>query len=285
MDLLFSDAHCHSNPILGLGARVIAKKFKNVGGWFIALIGLPPYHYGIEELGVDAHLKAYEMIIKEARRIREIGIKTAVLVGFHPAEIDHYFRAGWDLEKVISLGKKLIDEIARLHDKGIVNGIGEVGRQHYSTAPSRLVASEIITWYALEVARDHDMIVHLHLEQGGYPTIESIRFIIEKMSVSKDKIFFHHLTYNEAIWAEKYGFWYTIPAKKRIYHKVFAEKPLFALTESDYIDDPKRPGVSSYPWDIVSRFKELLEEGVIDEDYIYRIEVDNIVKAYGMEPP
>jgi len=285
LKLLFSDAHCHSNPISGFGAKRIARKFKNVGGWFIALIGLPPHYYGFNELGIDAHLKAYQIAIEEARKIREEGIKTVVLVGFHPAEIDRYFKAGWDLEKIISLGKRLIDEIVKLYKMGLVDGIGEVGRQHYSTAPSRFVTSEVIMWYALEVARDHDMIVHLHLEQGGYSTIESIRLITRKIGIPKDKVFLHHLSHNEAIWSEKHGFWYTVPAKKKIYHKIFAQKPLLVLTESDFIDDPRRPGVSSYPWDIVTRLNELLEEGIIDEDYIHRIEVDNIIKAYNVEPP
>jgi len=285
LKILYSDAHCHSNPISGLGASRIAHRFREAGGWFIALVGLPPYHYGIEDLGVEAHLKTYRVVIEEARRIRENGLRTCVLVGFHPAEIDHYFRAGWGLEDIVSLGRKLIDEIARLHDQGLIDGIGEVGRQHYSTAPQRLVASEIIMWYALEIAKDHDMIVHLHLEQGGYSTVESIRIIVDKIGIPRNKIFLHHSTYNEALWAEKYGFWYTVPAKKRVYDRVFPNKPSYVLTESDFIDDPRRPGVSAYPWDIVSGLKELLVKGVIDEEYVYRVEVDNIVKAYGVEPP
>lgn len=282
---MYSDAHCHSNPVFGLGAKSIARKFKSVGGWFIALVGLPPHHYGINDLGIDAYLRAYQIVIEEARRIKEEGIRTVVLLGFHPAEIDRYFKAGWGLEKIIVLGRKLIDEIAKLYKEGLINGIGEVGRQHYSTAPSRLVASEVIMWYALEVAKDYNMVVHLHLEQGGFTTIESIRLITEQIGISKDKVFLHHLSLNEAVWSEKHGFWYTVPAKKNIYHKIFVQQPSLVLTESDFIDDPRRPGVSSYPWDIVKWLNELLEKEIISEDYIFRIEVDNIVKAYEVEPP
>ncbi len=285
MKLLFSDAHCHSNPVKGLGARIIAKKFRSSGGWFIALVSLPPYHYGIEGFSIDSYMKAYELVIREAKIIREEGLKTKVIVGFHPAEVDEYFRRGWSLEDIISHAQKIIDKITELHKRGLVDGIGEVGRQHYSTAPARFITSELIMWYALEVARDHDMIVHLHLEQGGYSTVKSIKKYLVDHNIPGNKVLLHHATYNEAYWAEKENLWYSIPAKKKLLEKVLEQKPLHVLTESDFIDDPRRPGVSSYPWNITVLLKELLNKGIVDEEYVYKIEVDNIVNFYSVEPP
>ncbi len=285
MKLLYSDAHMHSNPVEGLGARRIAEKFKDVGGWFIALVMLPPYHYGFKNGGLDDYRRSIELLLEEAGRIRETGLKTRVLAGFHPAEIDEYVRRGMGLEEILELADKVFRLIVDYHRRGLIDGIGEVGRQHYSTTPARIIASELVMLKAFEYARDNDMIIHLHLEQGGYVTVESIKILSEYKGLPKKNVFLHHVSPREAVWAEKYEFNYTLPAKYKTLKKALQNRPGKALVESDFIDDPRRPGVSSYPWDIPVRLKQLIDEEVVDEEYVYRIMVDNIVEAYRVEPP
>jgi TatD-related deoxyribonuclease len=283
--LLYADAHMHSNPIYGLGAAKIARRFKSVGGWFIALVSLPPYHYGFIEPSIESYEKMINILLGEAEKIREVGLKVRVLAGFHPAEVDEYFKRGLGLKDIIDLSDKVFRLITSYHEKGLIDGIGEVGRQHYSTAPQRLIASELILLKAMTYARDHDMIMHLHLEQGGYVTVESINHLIKYTGIDRDKVFMHHVDYDTGFWSEKYGLWHTIPAKKRILSKSLIENRKYVLVESDYIDDPERPGVSSYPWDIASRIEELLREGIISENIVYSIMIDHIVRAYHVEPP
>lgn len=52
------------------------------------------------------------------------------------------------------------------------------------------------------------------------------------------------------------------------------------MIESDYIDDPKRPGVVTYPWNLSMVQKRLFEKGLFDEDYLFKINVDMIEKVY-----
>lgn len=283
--MLFADAHAHTNPIEGLGARKVAPKFRESGGWFIALVALPPYHYGFSDLTLDSYTKSIELLIREAETIRNYGLKVKLLAGFHPAEVDEFFRRGRDLKFIVEFSEKVFKLIVDYHRKGLIDGIGEVGRQHYSTAPSRLIASELILIKAMEYAKDYDMIMHLHLEQGGWVTVESINKLCSLTRINHEKVFLHHIDYETSVWGEKYEYWYTVPAKKRILSKVFSENRNYLLVESDFIDDPRRPGVSSYPWDIPKRIKELLGEGLINEEYVYRSMIDNIVKAYRVEPP
>ncbi|OYT40466.1 MAG: hydrolase TatD [Desulfurococcales archaeon ex4484_58] len=285
MKLLYADAHCHSNPVKGMGAEEIAKRFRRYNGWFIALVSLPPYHYGFEETGVESYVKTIELMINEADKMKRQGIETIVFIGFHPAEVDEYVKRGLSLKEIIDLAEKVFNIITQYIRKGLVHGIGEVGRQHYSTSPERIVTSEIILMKALEAAKDYDAPVHLHLEQGGWVTVESINKIIDKINIRKDRIFLHHSNYDVGFWSEKYGFWYTIPAKERDLKKTLVEKRKLVLVESDFIDDPRRPGVSSYPWDIALRINKLLEHGVLDRDYIYEVMVDHVVEAYGLEYP
>lgn len=284
--LAFADGHCHSNPVTGLGASAIAKRFKKKGGWFIAFVSLPPHHYGIKGGSIDSYRKSYEIVVKEAERAREEGVKTRVFLGFHPAEVDEYYRQGMSLKDIVELGFKALDLALDLIRKGLADGIGEVGRQHYSTAPDRYVASELIMIHALEIARDHGVPLHLHLEQGGYTTAVSIAKLADTLRCPRSLVFLHHSTVSEGVWAEELGLWYTVPGKYKTLKKVF-EKGLSRglIPESDFIDDPRRPGVSSYPWEIIDNQRRLLRERLVDEETLYKINIDNITRAYGVSPP
>ena len=76
-----------------------------------------------------------------------------------------------------------------------------------------------------------------------------------------------------------------MPGKEAILREAFRQLKPEYMIESDFIDDPKRPGASSYPWDIVENQIKLVAEGVVDEDYVYKINVDVPVKIYGISPP
>lgn len=285
MTLVFSDVHLHANPISGLGAEKIAKKFKRANGWFMALVSLPPQHYGIDGLGFESHEKSIKILLGESEKARREGVEVSILAGFHPSLIDVYFKAGWSSSEIVELAEKIIDYIAKLHEEKAVDGIGEVGRQHYVVNPAWIVTSELILIYAIEVARDNDMLIHLHLEQGGYSTVASVKRIAELTKINVDSLLLHHVSPSEAHYAEIYEFWYTIPAKEKLYRTLLPNKPKRLMTESDFIDDPKRPGVSSYPWDIPRELMSLISRGVVDEEYLYRVEVENVSKFYRVKPP
>ncbi|RLG81659.1 MAG: hydrolase TatD [Thermoprotei archaeon] len=283
--MLYADAHCHSNPVRGLGARTIAKKFKNVGGWFIALVSLPPYYYGFTKHAIEAYEKTLEVMASEKKKVAETGVKVKLLAGFHPAEVDEYIRRGLKPEEVLELADNVFKLIVKLHKEGLVDGIGEVGRQHYSTATPRLVLSELIMIKALEVAKDYDLPIHLHLEQGGRVTVESVKTISRLTGLNTKLILLHHASSETSYWSSKYGLWHTVVAKKNLIRITLGKKHDKLMVESDYIDDPRRPGVASYPWDIAFTINELVESGAVSEEEVYRTMVDRVTTYYGVEAP
>jgi len=283
--MLYADVHCHSNPVKGLGSSIIAKKFKAVGGWFIGLVALPPYHYDFGLGSIDSYVKVVELLRSEKRVLVENGLKVRVFMGFHPAEVDEYVRRGFDLKDVIEIADSVFKLVVKYHSEGLIDGIGEIGRQHYSTDPVRHVASEVIMLKAFEYSRDYDLPLHLHLEQGGYVTVSSVNEFVSRWGVRKDRVLFHHVDAHTSEWCERYGYWYSIPAKKKDLGSGLKPGRLRVLVESDFIDDPKRPGVSSYPWDIAKNIEELVKSGLLSEELVYRVMVDHVVSYYGVEPP
>jgi len=276
----------HTNPVKGLGAETIAKKFRANKGWFIAIVSLPPYHYGLPPT-LEGHIKAIEILIRECTRARKIGLKVACIAGFHPAEFDHLVKKHrLELKHVIELAKNVIDVIAKFIRSGELNGIGEVGRPHYKVEPEYVVASEIITDYALERAKDLDAAVHLHLEEGGYVTVLDIKNRIARLKLNPIRVVIHHARPRNLVSAIELGLMSSVPGIRPIHDYIIKSKipPMYTF-ESDYLDDPSRPGSVIYPWELIQVQKEYLEKGLYNEEYLWKINIDNIVLVYGVEPP
>jgi len=283
--MLFADGHMHSNPVNGLGVERIYRKLEDLGVWFVALVSLPPHHYGFEST-LDGYFKALEVFIGECRKAKATKIRTLCFAGLHPAEIDRMAcRDKHKLQEVLTLVEKVYKAVESAIRRGDIDGIGEVGRPHYKTSPEGFVASEIAMRWALIKARDLGVPVHLHLEQAGAATATDIDEVLSLLHVDKNRVVLHHLDIATAREAQSRGLVFTVPGKYEALKAAFKTLRPYYMVESDFIDDPKRPGVSSYPWDAVNNQKKLLTEGVVDEEYLSKINIDTVVKVYAVEPP
>ena len=55
------------------------------------------------------------------------------------------------------------------------------------------------------------------------------------------------------------------------------------MMETDYLDDPNRPGAVLGIKTVPKRTKKLLTEGIITEEDVYTIHQENPKKVYGVE--
>ncbi|MEB3789751.1 MAG: TatD family hydrolase [Desulfurococcales archaeon] len=281
-----ADGHCHTNPVRGMGAEKVAERFRAQGGWFIALVALSPWAYSIEFTGLDSYKEMIEIHIRECMNASKAGLETACLAGFHPADVDKLIdKYRMKPIDVLELGKSVLEYVASLCDEGVLDGIGEVGRQHYKTFSYRAVISQYLMEYALELARDHGCVVHLHLEQEGETTLRLVDMPVTKIGLSseaKRRIVFHHSKPSLALLASRYGYSSTVPGTPQLTTRVLGKiEPVFVL-ESDFIDDPARPGAVVYPWIMADTVQRLVAHRSVDEEYLYRINVDNVEKIYGV---
>ena len=275
--LVYSDAHLHSNPIRGLGAREITRKFKEVNGWFLCLVSLTPIHYNLP-LNISGFEKMVNLVIKECKYARETGVRSICLAGVHPGVIDKLIEK-YNLEKAYKISIKAIDLITSKIESGELHGIGEIGRQHYTINPENIIISDLIMDYALEKAKDLNCIVHLHLEHAGKFTVENIIRKVKCLNMKKDKIILHHVSIGVAKYAVKHGFKVTIVGKLNVLKEAKNLIPNI-LVESDFLDDPNRKCVSMCPWDIPKNIEKLLEQGLVTKNDIEKIFIDNICNTY-----
>ncbi|MEM1982809.1 MAG: TatD family hydrolase [Sulfolobales archaeon] len=283
--MIFADAHLHSNPISGLGIRNIAKKFKTLGGWFIALISLPPTHYGLN-FDLESHVKSIDILIRECRLAKEEGLKVRCLAGIHPADLEKIVNTQiLRYEEALNLAFKVLDHVGTLIRNGLLDGIGEIGRPHYKTSPEGFIINEVVLRYGLRLARELDTIVHLHLEQGGLLTIKDLNEVLSLISIKRNSVLLHHLDIKTGVEANNAGLTFTVCGKSRVISECVKKLAPTYMVESDFIDDPRRPGVASFPWEIIENQLALLRDDVLDEDYLAKINIDNVVKFYGVDPP
>lgn len=281
----FADAHTHTNPIKGMGIERAGRKFLEVGGWFMAIVSLPPTHYGFEPT-FDGYVKSFEVVLKECALARRLGLRVSCLVGLHPADVEKRVSQNYShLNDVFTLIEKVMNYIEKLCRDGLVDGIGEVGRPHYKALPEAFALNEYVTVRALEIARDFDLVVHLHLEQGGIATIVSIDSLLRLTNAKKHRVVLHHVDAKTLQYALKRGYPCTVPGKYPLLKIVFQKFPPNYMIESDHIDDPSRPGVSSYPWEIVENQRKLISEGIVSREYLDKVNIDNVTKVYLIEPP
>ena len=284
--ILVSDAHCHANP-RGLGASEVAARFRGAGGWFLALVSLPPHYYGFD-LSIEGMLKAIDVHVKECESARRSGIKVACIAGLHPAVIDRLVKAVGTAraDEVLSRVDRVLKYLKELKRRGAIDGFGEFGRPHYKTLPESVVVNEVVLTKVFEIAEEVGGVIHLHLEQGGALTVRSVHMMLQGYSIEPRRVIFHHSTLKMITEASKYGYSATFTGRREVIKAVSrACINAACMVESDYIDDPSRPGVVMYPWEIQQEVDSVLREASVSEDLINRILIDNVVKVYDVEPP
>ena len=283
--MLVADGHLHVSP-KGLGGFKVGMKFKEVGGWFMALVSLPPTYYGLGE-DLNSIIKSFNIHVRECSKVRGIGVKVACIAGIHPAFVDSLVKhAGTSRFKhVMKLLNEGLKELERLRREGIIDGFGEFGRPHYKVLPESVIANEVLLTKVFRMVRDYGGVIHLHLEKGGYLSIESINMLRRCSQLPEvEKIVFHHASINMAYEASIRGYSSTLTGRAEVLREAFLKNITSFIPESDYIDDLSRPGVVMYPWKIASEALKLVSDGRFEE-MLNKVMVDNVVKLYGVEPP
>lgn len=264
----------------------MARKFKESGGWFMALVSLPPHYYGLEDIPENL-VRAVRIHAELCSKARDEGISVACIGGVHPATIDRIIKsASGDPMKTLDKVLQAVESMIRMAAEGVIDGLGEFGRPHYKTLPASFAANELVLLHVLEASKDMDIPLHLHLEEAGTLTVHTIDKLAKILGAGRlSKVIFHHSSITMSKEALKRGYSATLTGRKQIIDKMKSASVIVpgAMLESDYIDDPKRPGIVMYPWEISENVKKAVEEGIIDEDDAYVLGVESVKRIYGVE--
>ncbi len=284
---LVGDAHSHVNPMRGIGPERLARKFKESGGWFISVVSLLSWSYKSLALQVKDYLEVFKENISASKIIKRNGVEGAAIIGVHPAEIVTLLKHGLEREKVEELVLGAYSQASKLVEEGEAKGLGEVGRPHFPASKTALDLCNKVFNKVLEMSHDLDCIVHIHVERGGLKTIVDVAERCRKKGVKKALL--HHADPRHWKTALSYGLKISIPARTRDLMEVFRVKDNFGIKglmiESDFLDDPRRPGAVVAPWAIKRNFEKLVVKGLITEKDAEKVLIQNISNFYSVSLP
>jgi TatD-related deoxyribonuclease len=253
------------------------KDFKNAGGTHFILCQLPMVQLVIKDKG---YKNAYGITLNMIDKIKS-KIDIGVFVTLGPYPVDYIkLKNKYGRLKTIEIMKKGIDLAKKLCEEKKSIAIGEIGRPHFNVDEQTINDSNDILSYAMNRAADIKVPVVLHSEST---TIENCKEFVQmgkKAGLSSNRII-KHFSPPFVNKNENYGLMPSILASKKNI-KIAFEKGTRFLLETDYIDDPFRPGAVLGPKTVPKKTLDLLENGTINEEQIYKVHKENPEKTYNI---
>ncbi|WP_226041746.1 TatD family hydrolase [Natrinema sp. DC36] len=266
------DDHLHLDPDNHRGIDAV-RDFARLGGTHLLVVNKPSWHLGVEaETGEDFR-EVFERtveIVDEASS--ELAGRAWPVLGVHPGLVSRLVdERGFAPEDARDLMQAGIDVAAEYVESGEALAL-KSGRPHYEVDDDVWDASNEVMRRAFEHGADLECAVQLHAEAS-----EDMTAVAE--------------------WAEAAG----MPAHRVVKHyaggrlegptpSVMSEKDRLEtaaergepfLMETDYIDDPDRPGAVLGPKTVPRRVRWLLENG---HDTAVRIaHVETPKRVYGID--
>ena len=270
------DNHFHLDP-RGLYLDA-AKMFAKAGGTHLMLTHLP---YDDLPLGSgDDYAVAYERTLKTAALVRaETTIKVFVAVGPYPVDL-------LSLDEKLGLAgataamRRGMDLAANLVREGKVAALGEIGRPHFPVASDLWAASNEVLRYGMAVAKDAGCAVILHTEDPTPAIFEEFGRMADAVGLPRQKVVKHHsppLVLPE----ETRGIVPSVTAREDYVREALRKGGAF-LMETDYIDDPRRPGAVLGPATVPRKTAKLLNAGVMTSEDADRIHRQLPERTYGI---
>lgn len=260
---MITDNHMHLDK-KGLYMEAV-KQFKKAGGGRIILVQKPSFPKDLE--GFISSFRETIAMCKGARKF----VECYPVIGVHPAEFDRLFNQGKK-----DLCYKVLDIIETYVEEKKVVAMGEFGRPHYPVSEKTVTEAHNYMVEALKRARDLDCPIQLHTESLNPSQIAELDALISTLGCQR--VIKHFSPPNLS------GYHQMIPsvlATESNIEKAVSFKKSF-LMETDYIDDPKRPGAVLGPKTVPKTTRKLMEKGILTEELVARIHGDDIETLYSL---
>jgi len=272
-----TDNHMHID-LKGLGITA-AEQFQRAGGTHIFLVSKTMRSFGIEVASPDDFKSAFEHTIKIADVINEqTEVKAFPVLGIHPVELTR-LKKRFDLNRAKELICSGLEVAIDFVKEGQAVAI-KTGRPHYEVSDSEWRASNDVMFYGMKLASEVGCAVQLHTESATPETLAEISKMANRAGLALDKIVKH---YSAPIISEyqNVGIFPSILASEEALDAALSQGDRFMM-ETDYIDDPGRPGVVLGPKTVPRRTIQFIKKG-IDEDVFWKIHKDHPEKVYGVK--
>ncbi|WP_136716194.1 TatD family hydrolase [Halorientalis salina] len=271
LDTPVLDNHLHLDPVNGRNTAAV-EDFAELGGTHLLVLNKPSWLLGVEVDDPEDFREGFDLTVEAVEAATEVldGRAWPVL-GVHPALISKLDERGYEPEEARDLMCAGLDVAAEYVAEGPALAI-KSGRPHYDVRDAVWDASNEVMKHAFEVAAETGCAVQLHTE-GGEDFSEVAEWA-EARGLPRERVVKHYSGgHVEGPIAS------VLSNKDELDVASQADEPF--LMETDFIDDPDRPGAVLGPKTVPRRVRWLLEEG--HEDAVRNAHVETPSRVYGID--
>ena len=265
--------------------------FKKSGGTGIVLVHCP--NFKTPPITPKEHKESYLDTIMMAEQVREkMLIDVRVVLGPHPAAFAHQFEL-WvnensdaGAQKAIENYNDSIDIALEFIHEGKAVAIGEVGRPHWETSDEVLELSNKLLEETMELARKEKIPLQLHMEENGNQTYGDLEAMAERVGLNPFNLVRHFAPADVSV-SMVGKITPSVNLGKDAIQKLVETCALSDhgfMLETDYMDDPRRPGAVLGPKTVPKRTQQLAslaDENGLDEEVFFTMHQDLPNSIYG----
>jgi TatD-related deoxyribonuclease len=252
------------------------KEFRNAGGTHLFIVSLPAGELGRTIAKGEDFRAVFDDTVEAARRAGEY-VKAYSVVGVHPAEYVGLAES-LGMERAYAIVKEGLEVAAKYVAEGRAVAI-KSGRPHYPVSPELWETSNALMRYAMDLCVDEDCAIQLHTESEP-GTMESISGIAKQAHMEPYRVI-KHFSPPLVRECESLNVFPSVICSRGALEEALSQGTRFMM-ETDYIDDPNRPGAVLGPKTVPRKTKEAIRNGVPEETF-YTIHKDNPEKSYGIK--
>jgi TatD-related deoxyribonuclease len=265
------DDHLHLDPVNGRGIDA-AEEFADAGGTHLLVLNKPSWNFGVSVEDGDDFRVGYDHTLDVTRGASEVlpGEAWPVL-GVHPALVSKLVERGYDPEAAGELMRAGLDVAAEYVADGEALAI-KSGRPHYEVSDAVWEASNEVMRHAFALGAREGCAVQLHTESGE--EFDDVAEWAEDAGMDRRHVVKHYAA------GRCVGPTPSVLADKEAVRRA-AERDAPFMMETDYIDDPDRPGAVLGPKTVPRRTRWLEEEGF--DAALERAHVETPELVYGID--
>ena len=265
------DNHLHLDPVNGRGAEATAE-FADAGGTHLLVLNKPSWYFVDDADGVEAFHETFEITCEAVEdATEELEGRAWPVLGVHPALISQLVEDGYTPAEARDLMQSGLEVAAEFVADGPALAI-KSGRPHYEVDDDVWTASNGVMRYAFELGSEIGCAVQLHTEGGE--DFEEVAEWAEDRGLPRERVVKHYSG------GPVEGPIPSVIANKDALEAAASEDGPFMM-ETDFLDDPDRPGAVLGPKTVPRRVRWLREEGY--EDALRTAHVDTPARVYGID--
>lgn len=251
------DQHLHldrSNRFLDAIAE-----FTRVGGTGIMLVHKPAFSAAALPTDLDGYRAAYTNTLSMADEVRaEFGIDVGVVLGPHPVVWAHQIEP-LGLERSSELHLEAVGLALEHIEAGEAVCLGEVGRPHYPVDEQTWAAANELLVEVMSLAAGAGTTIQLHVEDNGETTCRELAELCDKAGLPRNRAIRHYAPADVSP-GFTHGLAATVSVGRQSVERLVATARSAAAPwgmETDFLDDPRRPGAVLGPKTVPKRTQQL----------------------------